>query len=120
MKILIVDDSMAMRLIVKKTLRDAGYTGHEIVEASDGDEALAKIDESRPDIILSDWNMPNRTGPELLEQLNEWGDTPTFGFITTEATPKMRAIADELGAKFLIAKPFTVSSFNQALDEYLG
>ena len=39
---------------------------------------------------------------------------------TTEATPKMRAIADELGAKFLIAKPFTVSSFNQALDEYLG
>ncbi len=116
MKILVVDDSMAMRLIVKKTLRDAGYTGHDIIEAEDGEKALVSVRENKPDLILCDWNMPNMTGPELLESLNEESICPKFGFITTEATPKMRALAEELGAGFLIAKPFTANSFNNALD----
>ncbi len=120
MKILIVDDSMAMRMIVKKTLRDAGYDGHDIVEAKDGEEGLAQVKAENPDLVLCDWNMPNMTGPELLEELNDAGLTPKFGFVTTEATGKMRAKADELGARFLIAKPFTVASFTEALDPYLG
>lgn len=120
MKILVVDDSAAMRMIVKKTLRDAGYTGHDVSEAADGALALEAIKADEPDLVLCDWNMPNMTGPELLEALNDEDIHPKFGFVTTEATPAMRELAEDLGARFLIAKPFTPMSFNEALDPYLG
>ena len=120
MKILVVDDSAAMRMIVKKTLRDAGFGGHDIVEAADGSEGLQCVRDEKPDLVLSDWNMPNMTGPEFLASLNDEDICPKFGFITTEATPKMRAQADALGALFLIAKPFTAISFADTLDPYLS
>ena len=119
MNIMIVDDSTAMRMIVKKTLRAAGFSGHDIVEADDGTTALDKIREDQPDIILSDWNMPGMTGIELLEKLKEEDIDVTFGFITTEATADMRAKAIEAGAKFLIAKPFTEESFSETLGPFI-
>jgi two-component system chemotaxis response regulator CheY len=97
MKILIVDDSTAMRMIVKKTLRLAGFEGHDITEVDDGAKALAAIKASKPDLVLSDWNMPNMTGMQLLEALSAGGVKLTFGFITTEATPDMRAKATGAG-----------------------
>ncbi len=74
MKILIVDDSRAMRLIVMKTLREAGYQGHDISEAEDGAKALEQVQGDKPDLILCDWNMPNMTGPEFLQALTDEGD----------------------------------------------
>jgi two-component system chemotaxis response regulator CheY len=115
MKIMIVDDSSAMRMIVKKTLRLAGFEGHEITEADDGAKALAAIKASKPDLVLSDWNMPNMTGMQLLEALTTDGIKVTFGFVTTEVTADMRAKATGAGAKFLIAKPFTPESFAEQL-----
>jgi two-component system chemotaxis response regulator CheY len=119
MKILIVDDSTAMRMIVKKTLRLAGFEGHDIAEADDGAKALAAINTSKPDLVLSDWNMPNMTGMQLLEALKGAGIQVTFGFITTEATPDMRAKAIGTGAKFLISKPFTPESFKEHLSPHI-
>ncbi|MEE4277756.1 MAG: response regulator [Halieaceae bacterium] len=119
MKIMVVDDSKAMRLIVIKTLRDAGFGGHDIVQAADGQEALDLILEDEPDLILCDWNMPNMTGPELLGALKEKDITPPFGFVTTEATQAMKEQADELGANFLIAKPFTPDNFEDTLASYI-
>ena len=120
MNILVVDDSLAMRMIVIKTLREAGYDGHDITQAEDGAKALDQIKSSEPDIVLCDWNMPNMTGPELLAALNDEGIKPKFGFVTTEGTDAMREKAEELGARFLIAKPFTPDSFKEALDKYLN
>jgi two-component system chemotaxis response regulator CheY len=119
MKILVVDDSTAMRLIVKKTLRLAGFEGHDIIEAQDGAEALATIQKVAPDLVLSDWNMPNMTGIELLEKLAADGLKVKFGFVTTEATPDMRSRAAQAGARFLISKPFTPESFKEALKAHL-
>jgi two-component system chemotaxis response regulator CheY len=119
MKIMVVDDSTAMRMIVKKTLRLAGFEGHEITEADDGAKALAAIKTAKPDLVLSDWNMPNMTGMQLLEALASEGLKLTFGFITTEATPDMRAKAIGAGAKFLISKPFTPESFKEHLSPYI-
>jgi two-component system, chemotaxis family, chemotaxis protein CheY len=116
MKILIVDDSTAMRMIVRKTLRQAGFDGHEISEADDGAKALAAITAAPPDLVLSDWNMPNMTGIELLDALTKAGSKVTFGFVTTEATPDMRQRALGAGARFLISKPFTPDSFKEALN----
>jgi two-component system chemotaxis response regulator CheY len=118
-KILIVDDSTAMRMIVRKTLRQAGFEGHEFSETDDGMKALTAIKGSRPDLVLSDWNMPNMTGIELLENLNKDGIKVKFGFITTEATPDMRARAATAGASFLISKPFTPESFKTALGAHI-
>src|SRR5580658_7200349 len=119
MKILIVDDSSAMRMIVKKTLRQAGFGGHEISEADDGVKALAAIKASAPDLVLSDWNMPNMTGLQLLEALRESGLKLSFGFVTTEATPDMRQRALGAGAQFLISKPFTAESFKDQLGPHI-
>lgn len=120
MKILIVDDSTAIRLIVKKTLRLAGFEGHDISEAQDGAEALAAIQNAAPDLVMSDWNMPKMTGIELLERLNADGVKVKFGFVTTEATPEMRQRAMKAGARFLISKPFTPQSFEEALKAHLS
>lgn len=119
MKILIVDDSSAMRMIVRRTLREAGYGHLEVLQAADGNQALEVIHKDPPDLILSDWNMPNKSGLELLEALNEEGYRITFGFVTTEATTEMRAKAAQAGAKFLISKPFTAETFARTLAEHL-
>ncbi len=119
MKILIVDDSTAMRMIVRKTLRLAGFDGHDYLEADDGAKALTAIKSAPPDLVLSDWNMPNMTGIELLENLNKDGIKIKFGFVTTEATPDMRARASTAGASFLISKPFTPESFKEILAGHI-
>ncbi|MGB5247042.1 MAG: response regulator [Woeseia sp.] len=115
MNILVVDDSTAMRMMVVRTLRQAGYSGNDVTQAEDGAVALAQIRTSCPDLVLADWNMPNMSGLELLQALRAEGNEVDFGFITTESTQAMRRKATEAGAKFLIAKPFTVESFEKVL-----
>jgi two-component system chemotaxis response regulator CheY len=117
---MIVDDSVAMRMIVKKTLRQAGFEGHDISEAEDGAKALVAIKSAAPDLVLSDWNMPNMTGIELLEKLSAEGIRVRFGFVTTEATLEMKSRATSAGAQFLISKPFTPESFKETLGPYIS
>ena len=120
MKILVADDSKVMRQIVIRTLRQAGYGGHEIVEAENGREALEKVQTEAPDLILSDWNMPEMNGIDCLAALRASGSQVKFGFVTSEGSDEMRARAAAAGALFLIAKPFTAETFNEALDGILG
>jgi two-component system chemotaxis response regulator CheY len=120
MKILIVDDSKAMRMIVRRTLRQAGFGDHAVVEANNGKEALENIRQSLPDLVLSDWNMPEMSGIELLDSLRAEGIGVKFGFVTTERTPEMRMRAAEAGASFLIVKPFTPEDFKDALTPIVG
>ena len=117
MKILVVDDSKAMRMIVIRTLRQAGYAGHDIVEAGDGKEALALVASEQPDLVLSDWNMPEMNGIDVLDTLRAQGSTVPFGFVTSEGSPEMRSRAAASGALFLIAKPFTPEAFDEALSQ---
>ena len=115
MNILIVDDSSAMRMMIMRTIRQAGFDAGDVDQAEDGAVALDKIRAKLPDLVLCDWNMPNMTGIELLDALNDEDLKPKFGFITTESTTEMRQRATESGARFLIAKPFTVESFEKVL-----
>ncbi|ROR32516.1 response regulator [Inmirania thermothiophila] len=120
MKVLIADDSHAMHMIIKRTLRLAGFEDLDVVFASDGREALEKIRSERPDVVLSDWNMPEMSGLDVLRAVRAEGIGCHFGFVTTEATDEMRALAKEEGAEFLIAKPFTPETFAEVLGPYLG
>ena len=115
MKVLIVDDSKAMRMIVTRTLRQAGFGDHDFVEAENGREGLDAVKAHSPDLVLSDWNMPEVNGIEFLQALRASGDSTRFGFVTSESTDAMRALAAESGALFLIAKPFTADTFAEAL-----
>ncbi len=119
MKILIVDDSKAMRMIVKRTLRQAGFGGHDIKEAVNGKDALSVMNGWTPGLILCDWNMPEMNGLELLKNVKSEGIPGAFGFVTTEGTAEMRAAAIDAGARFLITKPFTAQTFEAELSKYL-
>ncbi len=120
LKILIVDDSKAMRMIVKRILRQINIGEHETIEASDGQEGLKEATDNNPDLILSDWNMPNMSGIEFLEKLREENQRVKFGFVTTEGSENKRDLAKKAGANFLIAKPFTPDSFEKSIMPVLG
>ena len=120
MKILIVDDSKAMRMIVKRTLTSAGYGGYAVVEAANGKEALDAIKASMPDFVLSDWNMPEMSGIELLSALQRDNIKVPFGFVTSETTEEMRERARDNGALFLLGKPFTPETMGQVLKPVLS
>jgi two-component system chemotaxis response regulator CheY len=119
MRILIVDDSRAMRMIVRRTLRQAGYEDHTVLEAASGPEALASVRGAPPDLILCDWNMPEMTGLEVLETLKGEGNPVKFGFVTSESSPDMRARAMSAGADFMVTKPFTPEALQSVLDPIL-
>jgi two-component system, chemotaxis family, chemotaxis protein CheY len=116
MKILVTDDSRAMRMIVVRTLRQAGYSGHEIIEAENGKEALEIASRQAVDLILSDWNMPEMTGIEFLRALRAGGSRTPFCFVTSEGSEEMRELAQSSGALGLIAKPFTAEAFSDVLS----
>lgn len=118
MKVLIVDDSKAMRMIVSRALRQADLCT-EIIEAASAADALTLLASSSADWILSDWNMPEMTGLELLEEIKKRGIQVKFGFVTSESTPIMRAKARDAGALVLISKPFTSEAFAEQLGPVL-
>lgn len=120
MRVMIVDDSKSMRMIVKRTLKQAGFDTMEFEEAEDGTDALAKIDDYLPQLVLCDWNMPQMNGIDFLRAIRAAGNMVKFGFVTTESTAEMRAEAKEAGAHFLIAKPFTAETFQKTLQPVLG
>ena len=119
MQVLIVDDSKAMRMIVRRTLRQAGFDDWAWAEASNGKEALHSVAESEPDLILCDWNMPEMTGLELLKELKGTGHAAKFGFVTSESSPEMNETAREAGALFFITKPFTPEKFEETLRRFV-
>ncbi len=120
MKILVVDDSKTMRMIVKRGIRQAGFESHEVIEAECGAEAVALVGKDRPGLVLCDWNMPGMSGLETLKTLRAQSCGVPFGFITSEGTPEMQAIALEAGAQFLIAKPFTTERLRNELGRFLA
>lgn len=103
--ILIVDDSASIRQVVALTLRGAGY---EVIEASDGKDALSKLTGQRVHLIISDVNMPVMNGIELLKQVKAH---PTYKFtpvimLTTESSDSMKEEGRAAGAKAWMVKPF--------------
>jgi two-component system chemotaxis response regulator CheY len=120
MKILIADDSRAMRMIVTRTLRQAGLSGHELIEAENGRQALDLATAKSPDLILSDWNMPEMTGIDFLKALRANGFNTPFCFVTSEGSDEMRDLATASGALGLIAKPFTAEGFLEVLGSVVG
>ncbi len=122
LKVLIVDDSGVMRKIVERALRQAGLEIGEVLEASNGAEALVEVEKGSPDIILSDINMPVMDGLEFLKNLAklEAGKGVPVVMITTEGSEARVVEALSLGAKGYIRKPFTPEQVKERVTPLIG
>ena len=120
MDILLVDDSRTMRLIIHRAIRQAGYRSLNVCEAENGLDALEKIRGDQPKLVLSDWNMPGLSGIDFLKALRDAENQVPFGFITSEVSAPMKALAMSSGANFLIGKPFSPDDIQEALSPILG
>jgi two-component system chemotaxis response regulator CheY len=119
MRFLIVDDSKTMRLIVRRSLRQAGYDNVTVDEAPDGSDAVDMVAKQTYDLVLSDWNMSKMSGPDMLKTFNDLGRKIRVGFITSEGSEAMVKKVMDLGAIFLLAKPFTPEALKFEIDKAL-
>ena len=118
-KILIVDDFATMRKVVRNLLKQVGY--EDIVEAEDGVMALKALKSQKIDVIVSDWNMPNMTGLELLKAVRadaELAKTP-FLMVTAEALQDNVVAAVKAGVNNYIVKPFTAEVLNEKIKKIM-
>lgn len=117
--ILAVDDSASMRQMVIFTLKGAGY---DVTEAKDGQEALGLAQQKKYDLVLSDVNMPNMNGIELVKALRELADykfVPVL-MLTTESTGDMKMQGKQAGATGWIVKPFNPDQLLGTIRRVLG
>ena len=117
--ILAVDDSASMRQMVAFTLKGAGYG---VIEAVDGKDALDKAKAGRPDLILTDVNMPNMDGIELIRRLRalpQYKFTPML-MLTTESGPEKKAEGRAAGATGWLVKPFNPEQLLATIAKVLG
>lgn len=119
-KILIVDDSNMLRDMVKYALNEGGYP--DVDEAIDGADGLSKAKGSQYDLIVTDINMPNMNGFELIANLRQmpvYAKTPILT-LTTEKTDDMKAKGKEVGATGWIVKPFAPEQLLKAVSVVLS
>lgn len=118
-RILILDDMLTMRKIVMKTLKEIGFT--DIQEAEDGKKGWEKLKAANPPIqlVVSDWNMPNCTGLELLKAVRSDSDMGKLPFVllTAEAEAHQVKEAMNAGVTNYIIKPFTADTLKQKLEQ---
>ncbi len=115
--VLIVDDSAAIRKILQRVLVQADVSLGTVYEASDGMEALEKLKTTKVGLILSDINMPNMDGLEMLGKVRAdqtFHDVPII-MITTEGSQNKVMQALQLGANGYVRKPFTAEQIKEKL-----
>ncbi len=116
MKILVVDDFITMRRITKTLMKQLGYTN--MIEAEDGKQALDMLQkDSAIEFVISDWNMPNMTGLELLQAVraDEKLKKMPFLMVTAEAEQENIMAAVKSGVSNYVIKPFTALTLQDKL-----
>lgn len=117
MKFLVVDDFSTMRRIVRNLLKELGYTN--VDEAEDGSLGLAKLRSDTFDFVVSDWNMPNMDGLEMLKQIRSdpaLCKIPVL-MVTAEAKKENIIAAASAGANGYVVKPFTAATLDEKLNK---
>lgn len=117
--IMTVDDSASVRQMVSFTLKKAGYV---VFEASDGKDALGKIDSAKPDMVITDLNMPNLDGIGLIKALRQIAACRFIPIImlTTESQAEKKMEGKNAGATGWIVKPFNPDQLLAVVKKVLG
>ncbi len=116
-KFLVVDDFSTMRRIVRNLLKELGYAN--VDEAEDGAMALSKLKNENFDFVISDWNMPNMDGLEMLKNIradSAIGKMPVL-MVTAEAKKENIIAAAQAGANGYVVKPFTAATLDEKLSK---
>lgn len=116
-KILVVDDMSTMRRIIKNLLEQLGY--REVDEAEDGRAALIKLKNQKYDFVVTDWNMPNMTGLELVEAIRRDEDLKHLPvlMVTAEAKKENVIMAIKAGVNNYIVKPFPAETLREKIEK---
>ena len=117
LKVLVVDDFSTMRRIIKNLLKQIGYT--DIEEAEDGAQALVKLQNGGFGLVVSDWNMPNMDGLDMLKAVRQEPaikDIPVL-MVTAEAEKEKVITAIQAGVNNYVVKPFTGEILKEKLDK---
>ncbi len=117
MKILVVDDFSTMRRIIKTLLRDLGF--NNTAEAADGASALPMLQAGDFDFLITDWNMPDMSGIELLRAVRadpKLSSLPVL-MVTAESKRDQIVQAAEAGVNGYIVKPFTAVTLKEKIDK---
>jgi two-component system, chemotaxis family, chemotaxis protein CheY len=119
MKILVVDDFPTMRRIVRNLLKELGYGN--VDEAEDGQAGLARLRSGSFDFVISDWNMPNLDGLEMLKQIRADATLSHLPVLMVTAESKKENIiaAAQAGASGYVVKPFTAATLEEKLSKIL-
>ncbi len=120
--ILIVDDSFPMRAVIKKIIKASGFDIGEFFEAGNGKEALQVMDQQWLDLVLTDYNMPDMNGLELLKAMKHsdtLADIPVVIVTTEKGDRRMEAFFSQ-GAVAYVKKPFTPEQIKAHLNRILG
>ncbi len=116
-KILVVDDFSTMRRIIKNLLRDLGFTN--VDEADDGKTALPILKQRHIDFLITDWNMPEMTGIDLLKAVRAdpaLASIPVL-MVTAEAKREQIIAAAQAGVNGYVVKPFTAAVLKEKIDK---
>jgi two-component system chemotaxis response regulator CheY len=116
LKVLVADDSNTMRKIILRSLQAVGVP--EAVEAKDGAEAVALFQQSTPDLVLTDWNMPGKTGLEVIREIRALNADVPIIMITTEAEKSRVMEAIQAGVSDYLIKPFDADTLRAKLGKY--
>jgi two-component system chemotaxis response regulator CheY len=116
-KFLVVDDFSTMRRIVRNLLKELGFVN--VQEAEDGVDALNKLRTEPFDFVVSDWNMPNMTGIELLKNIRADANLKHLPVLMVTAEAKKENIiqAAQAGASGYVVKPFTAATLDEKLKK---
>jgi len=120
--ILVVDDSLPMRAVIKKVVKASGFDVGSLYEAANGREALGVLKDSWIDLILTDYNMPDMDGLELLEAIKKdeiLKEIPVV-MITTEGSQQRIQTFMDKGAAAYVKKPFTPDEIKSKLSQIMG
>ncbi len=118
MRILVADDSGVMRKLIVRSLQSIGFDN--TVEANDGCEALDLFLSDSFDLVLTDWNMPNKTGLELVQAIRSSGSLVPVIMITTVEQKDAIATALESGVNDLLTKPFTTEDLLASIENLVA
>jgi two-component system chemotaxis response regulator CheY len=116
-RFLVVDDFSTMLRIVRNLLKELGYTN--VDEAEDGVAALSKLKGGNFEFVVSDWNMPNMDGLDLLKNIRadpELSKLPVL-MVTAEAKKENIIAAAQAGANGYVVKPFTAATLDEKLSK---
>lgn len=116
-KVLIVDDSGTMRKIIARALNAVGFT--DVVEAGDGIEGLHAFQQDSFKLVLTDWNMPNRSGLELTSDIRATGSKVPIFMVTTEGEKERVVSAIQAGISDYLVKPFSAEVLREKLAKYV-